>query len=174
MSKKENILQAALELFAKEGFHPTSTSKVAKKAGVSEGLIFRHFKNKTGLLEAILKEGEEKAKLLFSDIIFESNPQKIIEKTIDLGRKFMASKEISDFWKLQYKIKWEVEQYNETKMEPLELALINAFKKLGYESPKKEARFLLIHLDGLATRYFLQKDFNTEEAVQYLHKKYKH
>ncbi len=173
MSKKENILIAALELFAKEGFNATSTSKVAKKAGVSEGLIFRHFKNKNGLLEAILQEGEEKAKLLFSDIIFETDPEKVIEKTIDLGRKFMNSKEISDFWKLQYKIKWEVEQYNEAKMEPLEMALKNAFEKLKYEFPKEEARFLLIFLDGLATRYFLQKDFDTENEIQFLHKKYK-
>ena len=56
--KKEKILQAALELFAKEGFYATSTSKVAKTAGVSEGLIFRHFGNKEGLLHAVLDEGE--------------------------------------------------------------------------------------------------------------------
>ena len=46
--KQKNIVNAALELFAKEGFKSTSTSKVAKKARVSEGLIFRHFKNKDG------------------------------------------------------------------------------------------------------------------------------
>ena len=44
--KKEQILNAALELFANDGFTATSTSKVAKRAGVSEGLIFRHFGNK--------------------------------------------------------------------------------------------------------------------------------
>ncbi len=55
--KQEKILQSALELFAKEGFHATSTNKVAKHAGVSEGLIFRHFGNKEGLLQAILAEG---------------------------------------------------------------------------------------------------------------------
>ena len=34
--KQEKILQAALQLFAKEGYHATSTNKVAKLAGVSE------------------------------------------------------------------------------------------------------------------------------------------
>ena len=43
IDRKEKILQSALELFAKEGFTATSTSKIAKHAGVSEGLIFRHF-----------------------------------------------------------------------------------------------------------------------------------
>jgi hypothetical protein len=58
-------------------------------------------------------------------------------------------------------------------MEPLELALANAFAKLNYASPQQEAQFLLIHLDGLATRYFLQKDFVPEKAIQFLHQKYK-
>ena len=38
--KKEKILNAALELFANDGYNVTSTSKIAKTAGVSEGLIF--------------------------------------------------------------------------------------------------------------------------------------
>lgn len=170
--KKEKILRAALELFAEDGFKPTSTSKVAKRAGVSEGLIFRHFGNKNGLLEAILKEGEEQAKVLFADIIFETNPKKVLGKYFDISAKLIESKEMADFWKLQYKIKWELEIYGEHKMEPLELALTNAFEKLGYESPKLEARLLLINMDGLATRFFLQKNFNAEEMAEYVYKKY--
>ena len=57
--KQLNILKIALQLFANEGFHATSTSRIAKEAGVSEGLIFRHFINKEGLLRAILKQGED-------------------------------------------------------------------------------------------------------------------
>ena len=48
--KQENILNTALELFAKDGYDATSTSKIAKCAGVSEGLIFRHYGSKDGLL----------------------------------------------------------------------------------------------------------------------------
>ena len=173
MSKKDEILKSALKLFADEGFSATSTNKIAKSAGVSEALIFRHFENKNGLLEAILKEGEEKARLLFADIIFETSPLKVIEKTLALGEKFMASKEVADFWKLQYKIKWELEQYGEQKMEPLEIALTNAFKKLGYEEPKREARYLLTLMDGMATRFFLQKSYDLKLETDYLRKKYK-
>ena len=43
--KKENILKSALELFANEGVNATSTNRIAIKANVSEGLIFKHFKN---------------------------------------------------------------------------------------------------------------------------------
>ncbi|MCG8307603.1 MAG: TetR/AcrR family transcriptional regulator [Cytophagales bacterium] len=170
--KKEKILIAALELFAQEGFKSTSTSKVAKKAGVSEGLIFRHFENKEGLLEAIIKEGEERAKILFGDIVFEPEPKAVLKKTLELGSKMIENKEDADFWKLQYKMKWELEFYGEHKMEPLELALTNAFTKLGHDRPELEARVLLVNMDGLATRYFLQKDFDLGVMIDYMKTKY--
>lgn len=171
--KKENILIAALKLFANEGYSATSTSKIAREAGVSEGLIFRHFGNKEGLRDAILKDGEEKAKMIFADIIFESDPKEVIRKCLEISRNVASNKEVADFWKLQYKIKWEIEVYGEHKMEPLEHALTNAFSKLGYPSPELEARFLLINLDGLATRFFLQKNFDLDVIVDFLHSKYK-
>lgn len=171
-NKKEKILKAALELFAQEGFKATSTSKIAKHACVSEGLIFRHFSNKEGLLNAILQEGEIQAKVLFADIVLETEPKEVIRKTLEMGSKMIADKETADFWKLQYKIKWEVEQYGEKKMEPLEMALTNAFDKLGYENPKMEARSMLVHMDGLATRFFLQKNFDILAIVAFLYKKY--
>ena len=170
--KKEKILQAALELFAQEGFKSTSTSKVAKKAGVSEGLIFRHFENKEGLLAAIIQEGEERAKMLFANIVLETEPMEVVRKTFEIAQMMRISKEAADFWKLQYKIKWELEQYGEHKMEPLQRALTDAFAKLGYESPHLEAQLLLISLDGLATRFYLQDDFDIDPVIKLLKSKY--
>jgi AcrR family transcriptional regulator len=170
--KQEKILNAALELFAKDGFKGTSTNKIAKRANVSEGLIFRHFKSKDGLLEAILKQGEEKIKMVFSDIVFETDPRELIRKTILMGLKMIQNQADADFWKLQYKIKWEVEVYGEHKIEPLETALTGAFKKLNFEKPELEARLLLITTDGFATRFYLQENFNYEEMLNYMLKKY--
>ena len=170
--KQEKILRAALELFARDGFNSTSTSKVAAHAGVSEGLIFRHFKNKEGLLEAIIQEGEERVKILFADIIFETDPKTVIRKTFETILNIKSVNEELEFWKLQYKIKWETEQYGEHKMEPLEMALTNAFRKLGYELPGQEAQVVLLTIDGLATKYFLQKQYNLENMVAFLKTKY--
>jgi AcrR family transcriptional regulator len=169
--KQEKILKAALELFAQEGYKSTSTSKVAKRAGVSEGLIFRHYQNKEGLLEAIIREGEERAKVLFADIVMETDPKEVIGKTLEFGLKLRE--EEADFWKLQYKIKWELELYGEHKMEPLQRALTDAFSKLGYEDAEMEALTLLVHLDGLATRFYLQKTFDLESMVAFMKTKYK-
>ncbi|MCX8001084.1 MAG: TetR/AcrR family transcriptional regulator [Anoxybacillus mongoliensis] len=53
--KQLNILQAAIEMFAEKGYAATSTSEIAKRAGVAEGTIFRHYKTKKDLLLAIVK-----------------------------------------------------------------------------------------------------------------------
>ena len=64
MNRKEAILDAAIHLFSENGFSATPTSAVAKKAGVAEGLIFHHFKNKNEILLHILNN-------LFDDYINE-------------------------------------------------------------------------------------------------------
>lgn len=51
---KERIEQAALALFAERGFDGATTSAIAKRAGVAEGTIFRHFKTKKALLLGLL------------------------------------------------------------------------------------------------------------------------
>ncbi|MEQ8905726.1 helix-turn-helix domain-containing protein [Ekhidna sp.] len=171
--KQEKILNAALTLFAEEGYRSTSTSKVAKSAGVSEGLIFRHFGNKEGLLEAIIKLGEERAKELFADIVLEPDPKELLRKYIELFVLVSKDKDAIDFWKLQFKIKWELEIYGEHKMEAIEEALIQAFSRLRYNHPEQEANLLLTLMDGLATRFILQEQFEMEETIEFLKQKYK-
>lgn len=169
--KQERIVQAALQLFAQEGYNATSTSKVAKAAGVSEGLIFRHFGNKEGLLQAILAEGENRMKVLFVDIVMETNPKEVIRKTITMTKKIDPAD--YDFWKLQFKLKWELEISGDKKMEPLKMALTNAFQKLRYESPDLEANLLLLFIDGLGSAVLKGSTLDPNEMIQFLLSKYK-
>lgn len=169
--KQEKILQSALELFAKEGYNATSTNKVAKHAGVSEGLIFRHFGNKEGLLQAILDEGERKIKVLFVDIVMENDPREVIRKTISMTGQIDESD--YDFWKLQFKLKWELEVSGDQKMEPLKMALTNAFSKLNYDQPELEAGLILLFIDGLSSAVLKGSSINANEMIQFLLRKYK-
>jgi AcrR family transcriptional regulator len=52
--KQRKILEAAIETFSEKGYSGSSTSEIAKKAGVAEGTIFRHYKTKKELLLAIV------------------------------------------------------------------------------------------------------------------------
>lgn len=170
--KQEDIINAALKLFAEEGFKATSTSKIAKRAGVSEGLIFRHFKNKDGLLDAIIKEGEIRTKDLYTSIISEPEPKEALRKTIEMIKSMSTKEDLTIFWKLQFKIKWELELYKEQKLIPIQEKLTQVFRDLRYKNPSEEANFLLTHIDGLATRFFLQKTFDLKKATQFLLNKY--
>jgi len=51
---RDEILRAAMHLFANRGFHETSMSEVAREAHVSKALIFWHFKTKEELFVAVL------------------------------------------------------------------------------------------------------------------------
>ncbi|WP_085523639.1 TetR/AcrR family transcriptional regulator [Tuberibacillus sp. Marseille-P3662] len=52
--KQRNIIKAAVDIFARKGFAGSSTSEIAKQAGVAEGTIFRHYTTKKALLIAIV------------------------------------------------------------------------------------------------------------------------
>ena len=44
--KEEKILKSAIKIFSEKGFSASTTSEIAKDAGVAEGTIFRYFKTK--------------------------------------------------------------------------------------------------------------------------------
>lgn len=56
MSTAQKIIQAATILMREKGYQGVTTKAIAVKAGVNESTVFRHFKNKQGILEAIIDQ----------------------------------------------------------------------------------------------------------------------
>ncbi len=56
-STRDRILQAALKLFARQGYEGTTTKDLALAAGVAEGTLFRHFSNKKAILIEVATKG---------------------------------------------------------------------------------------------------------------------
>ena len=54
--RQASLIQAATALFAKKGFNGTTTKEIAKAAGISEALVYKHFPTKHALYAAILAE----------------------------------------------------------------------------------------------------------------------
>jgi AcrR family transcriptional regulator len=54
-TQKEKIVAAASQLFARQGYHGTSTREIARLADVSENTIFRHFDRKEDLFWSALR-----------------------------------------------------------------------------------------------------------------------
>lgn len=56
MTKREQILAAALRLFAEQGFKGTSTAEIARSANVATGTLFHYFKTKNELISTLYTE----------------------------------------------------------------------------------------------------------------------
>lgn len=52
--KKSKIIRAGYELFATDGFYNTNTAQIAKRAGVSTGIVYGYFHDKRDILLAVL------------------------------------------------------------------------------------------------------------------------
>ena len=55
-SKRNRITEAAVEVFARKGFHNSRVSDIARGAGVADGTIYLYFRNKEDLLLSIFEE----------------------------------------------------------------------------------------------------------------------
>ena len=54
--RRQQIMQAAMKLFARQGFEGTTTRQIAERAQVNEAIIFRHFPHKEDLYWLIIED----------------------------------------------------------------------------------------------------------------------
>jgi TetR/AcrR family transcriptional regulator len=69
-SRRQQLIETGLRVFAKHGFRGTTTRQLADAAGVTEAVIFKHFADKNELYAAILgqKSSDADAELWFSEL----------------------------------------------------------------------------------------------------------
>jgi len=159
-----------LRLFAEDGYNAVSTSKVARKAGVSEGLVFRHFKSKEGLLNAIMDMGRKRIMAKFARNSMNDDPKAILRKIIEIP--FTISQEEYDFWRLFYMMKWQNIEFNDSLFEFKNEILVKAFKELNYDNPKVEAEAVMLLIDGIATNLLLRKPEDPQSLLKGIFEKY--
>ena len=170
--KQQSILESALHLFASKGFDAVPTSMIAKEAGVSEGLIFRHFQNKAGLLNAIMQMGKEKVGEELLSLQEIESPGERVMAVMELP--FHISDEDYPFWRLVYSLKWQNEHYDDDMAKPMRALLVEALNELKYSDVEAEADLILSYVDGFATTILLKGDFvDKDRLLQALRKKYK-
>ena len=74
--KRRLILEAAVRVFARKGFHTCRVGDIAEEAGVAHGLLYHYFRSKDEVLECIFKE-------TWSDIIAAA---RMVEETDEPAR----------------------------------------------------------------------------------------
>ena len=61
-SKREQLLQAALGLFCKKGYHGVGVDSISAKAGITKKTLYHHFKSKDEMILAALRHYEERSR----------------------------------------------------------------------------------------------------------------
>ncbi len=69
MSKRDDVLEAALDLFEERTYGATPMPLIAERAGVGAGTIYRYFPSKEALANAIYRDGKEQMRRYLVDAI---------------------------------------------------------------------------------------------------------
>jgi AcrR family transcriptional regulator len=96
MSKRDDICDAALELFAEKGIETTTTREIAEQAGAAEGTLYRHFDGKADLAQWLYRRcAGELEETLTEAAKGASSPPKRLEVLIRGVFDFYATKPAS-------------------------------------------------------------------------------
>lgn len=150
--KKELIMEVALELFAENGFHATSISQIAKKAGISKGLIYNYFESKKDILDELITHG-------FNEIYenFDLNRDEILTKTefiFFIKHNFELLSKNMEHWKLFFSLMLQplvAESFSKDYKEmgePVFRMIFNFIQSQGSKDPEGDLMAISSMLEG--------------------------
>ena len=180
--KQDRMINAALKVFAINGYRHASTDDIVKEAGISKGLLFHYFVNKLGVYRFVYDYSVRYMSLELSTRVNsrEKNLFEIIKQT--QGARLNAMKGYP--YMQQFLARSAIEDVSEVleiigqKREILENAYQEIYDRIRFsELPRsvdgKKLFSLLSHAaEGLITEHFQENSFQAdmvlEEIVQYV------
>jgi len=95
MSKREQLVETALELFSSDGFHATGIDRILAESGVAKMTLYNHFKSKDELILAALRLRDERFRNSFMQDVERKtkNPTKRLLALFDVLADWCGSKE---------------------------------------------------------------------------------
>ncbi len=170
------IQNAALDLFAHQGFHKTSISQIAKKAKVSKGLIYNYYESKDHLLEALIRDVVEMGDEMIESAIREDlDPmQSLINIIDDAVEKVRAN---PTYWKLIMGLSMQdeiISKYEELlKQHQIKnlSTVVSLLNQMSVPNAELEAMYLAALLDGVLIHFIHMQDQYPLDGIQNLIKK---
>jgi AcrR family transcriptional regulator len=177
-NKQQQILEAALSVFALHGYNGATINMIAKEAGIAKGLLYSYYESKEKLVEALISSGLQKAASFMEEkAIKEVSTKKVFEAGLrHMIHLFSAE---PDFWrlytmlalqpKLAAKFKKEAQQF----MQQYLGVYVVYFQKKGSKDPLAEAMLFGATLDGLMFDLLVsQGEFPLEDVIKMIVKKF--
>lgn len=169
--KQKSILESALTLFSEKGYSAVSTSLISKQANVSEGLIFRHFKDKQGLLNHLVSAWNDQFQVHITEIRSIEKPEQRIQAVMEMP--FLINESDFPYWKLVFSLRWQNSELISEYMLILKVMLEEALKELKYTDAVSEADLIMAYFDGFISTVVLRNDQDLSSRLLHtLKKKY--
>jgi len=95
LETRETILQAAQQLFTRQGLHDVTMDEIADEAGVSRATVFNHFGSKALIIDAIASQILSNYLSILTKIQDEEKPasEQLLELAANIGRGVSANRE---------------------------------------------------------------------------------
>lgn len=170
-TRKRQIMDTALRLFASEGYDHCTISLLAEKAGISKGLMYNYFKSKEALLSAIIEDGLKEVMDLFDPnhdgVLTSDELERFIRTAFSTIRGNM------DFWILYIGVLIQpgVRELLREKqlvryLEQFTPLLTDYFRRKGFEDPKLEMLTLSALIEGFgALMIYAHPDLNIPDEL---------
>ncbi|MFH0761509.1 MAG: TetR/AcrR family transcriptional regulator [Bacteroidota bacterium] len=161
-SRKDRIIETALELFASEGYHSVSISQIAVKAEMSKGLLYNYFPSKEELLNAILVLGLEKIHDILARIEDELDTPEELLMYIRGG--FQTMKKEPEFYKLYFGLLFQpgisdhIKEKYQDFANHLNQDVACYFKSKGDPNPEEKAFLLEATIDAVGRHYLMSSE----------------
>ncbi len=174
----QKILMAAMELFAINGFPGTSVNAIAKKAGVSKGLIYNYFESKEDIVKGLIDMMFNMADDIIDHAAAKeaSTPKAELKNLIDTF--FDTVEQQMDMMRWILPLVFQASKFsfvNDMVTEKSEATIgvmQKIFERLGYDDPKREAWLLGAIMDGLGLDIAIMPNYEIDKMREYLHVKY--
>jgi AcrR family transcriptional regulator len=157
VNRRKSILNAALIVFAEQGYHNASISKISTEAGISKGLMYNYFENKDALLKELLNTVTESMMKTMGIVGEQILTDKILTQHINTS--FKVIQEDTAHWKLYFSVFTQVHimaiamEEIMPKIEPYMVSLCNYFEAKGEKDPMAKARYFCATIDGVQMQY---------------------
>lgn len=165
------IKEAALELFAKFGYHSTSITQIAKEAGISNGLLYNYFGGKEELLRAIVKDAMQMNDVGWMEAL-ESEIEPLEKLSQAIAFTFENIKGNLHYWRLlsalafQPDVQERMEDIMMSQKEKYIQLLTQLFQEMGYADPQLEVFYFGAILDGIFLHYMNMEEAYPLDAMQ--------
>ncbi|MCG2589572.1 TetR/AcrR family transcriptional regulator [Rhodohalobacter sulfatireducens] len=173
---QKQIVDAAFELFANEGYSKTSIAAVAKKAGISKGLIYHYFESKEAILEAIFDQLVEIGEHV-TDFPEDFGPAEKIKQTLEQTFEFIEKETGMGRLMVSLALQPGVFDSLKPKLDKVQERQRLMFKEimwdLGYSKPELEAYQLGALMDGVLMGYItMGEDYPLAELKKKIMEEY--